>query len=455
MDISFKSNENTEKSLNEILQKSICEICFKNKSQYNCPKCNISYCSLNCYRDQVKHLNCSESFYQDQVINELKTLQIGDVEEKNKLAEILRREKEAMEDDQLSQNNNFYLNEVNTENINKVDDQELLKVYKKEALQWEPWWLDENLKKVLIKEINKIDPNMTMKNFNTDLIKNAQVINVSNASNLIYNEMLKLSYLYFIVGYVYQLKEDSIADISLNDEISFSLIQMNKQLTSLKTDDLKQCFDLAIKTLSTCSEENFFLKNNINKVFLINLLNDLIVIIKSPNILLHLLSNLYNIFQASSSKKNHVLEKTKEIENECPINYFHFNKSLNDKKHSMSLKKSRVEIISKPSSKDRIDSNDAKVLNQLEIDTKTIIKDSRLFLKKLEYYFKWICLDENYFQCTSNSTIYIENISYLKESLIKEHKEVNEKIEFFDKNLKVFRKNQSNFSINEKLIKEI
>lgn len=456
MEITLKPTEDFKDEFKADIEKSTCEICFKHKSQYTCPKCNILYCSLNCYRNQIKHLSCSEHFYQDQVINELKSCQISDIEEKNKLAEILKREKEAMEDDQFSHNSDCILNPSATENINKIDDQELLKAYKNEALKWSPWWLDDKLRKLLLKEINKTDSNAPTTNFNKNLVKNAQIVNVSNASNLIYNEILKLSYLYFFVGYIYQLNRDSTIEISLNDEITFSLLQMNRQLTGSKLTDFRNSIDLIIKTLSTCSEENFFLKKNINQTFLISLLNDLILMIKSPNILLHMLSNLYNIFQASSSKKIHELEKENEIENESPINFFHYNKQVDEKKSSTLPKKSRVEIISKSfTSRNQHSPNAENKLNQPEIDIKTTMKDSRLFLKKLEYYFKWMSLDENYSQCMLVSKKYSSEILSLKESLIKEQRDLEENETFFDKNEKIFRKKHQNLIKNDKLIEEI
>ncbi|KAJ1523997.1 hypothetical protein ONE63_010541 [Megalurothrips usitatus] len=44
--------------------------CDTNDSLYVCPRCNIPYCSLACYRN-TKHLNCSELFYKDQVLSTL------------------------------------------------------------------------------------------------------------------------------------------------------------------------------------------------------------------------------------------------------------------------------------------------------------------------------------------------------------------------------------------------
>lgn len=39
--------------------------------KYVCPKCNVLYCSVSCYRSE-NHQNCSEQFYKDSVIEELK-----------------------------------------------------------------------------------------------------------------------------------------------------------------------------------------------------------------------------------------------------------------------------------------------------------------------------------------------------------------------------------------------
>nr|CAD7411573.1 unnamed protein product [Timema cristinae] len=47
-----------------------CEICHEKPKSYVCPRCDLSYCSLTCYRSQ-QHLQCSESFYQDSVKEEL------------------------------------------------------------------------------------------------------------------------------------------------------------------------------------------------------------------------------------------------------------------------------------------------------------------------------------------------------------------------------------------------
>ena len=43
-------------------EKPTCKLCLKEEGIYTCPRCNIIYCSLQCYKCEA-HANCSESFY--------------------------------------------------------------------------------------------------------------------------------------------------------------------------------------------------------------------------------------------------------------------------------------------------------------------------------------------------------------------------------------------------------
>ncbi|KFD59046.1 hypothetical protein M514_00209 [Trichuris suis] len=53
---------------------STCKICSKStKKIYVCPRCNVQYCSLDCFRHRT-HLRCSEEFYRNCVLEELKSL---------------------------------------------------------------------------------------------------------------------------------------------------------------------------------------------------------------------------------------------------------------------------------------------------------------------------------------------------------------------------------------------
>uniref|UniRef100_A0A1I8NV43 HIT-type domain-containing protein n=1 Tax=Stomoxys calcitrans TaxID=35570 RepID=A0A1I8NV43_STOCA len=72
-----------------------CQICNKQKFKYTCPRCNINYCSLDCYKSK-DHLKCSEAFYKQCVQDELaaKAGQPENKEDMRKIYEILRRIRE-------------------------------------------------------------------------------------------------------------------------------------------------------------------------------------------------------------------------------------------------------------------------------------------------------------------------------------------------------------------------
>ncbi|XP_041971634.1 zinc finger HIT domain-containing protein 2 [Aricia agestis] len=70
-------------------ESEICGLCNKNKSKYCCPRCEVLYCSLDCYKSE-KHMQCSESFYRECVNDELASNEVDD-EAKQKMVEILKR----------------------------------------------------------------------------------------------------------------------------------------------------------------------------------------------------------------------------------------------------------------------------------------------------------------------------------------------------------------------------
>ncbi|XP_051540347.1 uncharacterized protein LOC127432885 [Myxocyprinus asiaticus] len=67
-----------------------CGLCLCKPSCYTCPRCNIPYCGLTCYRSP-DHSGCSEEFYKESVLLELKSQGVTDEEGKSKMQEILLR----------------------------------------------------------------------------------------------------------------------------------------------------------------------------------------------------------------------------------------------------------------------------------------------------------------------------------------------------------------------------
>ncbi|XP_059607902.1 zinc finger HIT domain-containing protein 2 [Phlebotomus argentipes] len=69
-----------------------CQLCWKAKAKYSCPKCNIFYCSVPCYQSQA-HLQCSENFYKECIEEEMATAGNSKrmSESSRKMYEILQR----------------------------------------------------------------------------------------------------------------------------------------------------------------------------------------------------------------------------------------------------------------------------------------------------------------------------------------------------------------------------
>uniref|UniRef100_A0A8C6T0T1 Zinc finger, HIT-type containing 2 n=1 Tax=Neogobius melanostomus TaxID=47308 RepID=A0A8C6T0T1_9GOBI len=68
--------------------RSVCMLCTSKPSLYTCPRCNVPYCSLNCYKSP-EHSICSEDFYKESVLQEIKGMGKTEAEGKKKMQEIL------------------------------------------------------------------------------------------------------------------------------------------------------------------------------------------------------------------------------------------------------------------------------------------------------------------------------------------------------------------------------
>ncbi|KAK7092780.1 zinc finger HIT domain-containing protein 2-like isoform X1 [Littorina saxatilis] len=135
----------------------ICSVCVEKESRYTCPRCNIRYCSLPCYKHK-KHEGCSESFYKDWVMDEMKE-HTASPEEKQKVLEMLAREHEQQEEDLDDADDD---NPSLAERMEDLDlDKDAAEVWKRLTAQekeefaqmmkdgrlanlvsiWTPWWM--------------------------------------------------------------------------------------------------------------------------------------------------------------------------------------------------------------------------------------------------------------------------------------------------------------------------
>lgn len=75
---------------------AICMLCKSKPSFYTCPRCNLHYCGLTCYRSP-DHSVCSEEFYKESVLQELRNMGKTESDGKKKMQEILLGLKEKAE----------------------------------------------------------------------------------------------------------------------------------------------------------------------------------------------------------------------------------------------------------------------------------------------------------------------------------------------------------------------
>ncbi|KAF7292820.1 hypothetical protein MIND_01180900 [Mycena indigotica] len=88
-----------------------CALCKRQFSKYNCPTCNVPYCSLACFRSQA-HSQCSETFYKKELEDGIRGQPSKTAQERQQMLELLKRfeeesaEQEGLEedyDDEVSQ----------------------------------------------------------------------------------------------------------------------------------------------------------------------------------------------------------------------------------------------------------------------------------------------------------------------------------------------------------------
>ena len=67
----------------------VCLVCQKQFSQYTCPRCNVRYCSLPCYKSHSAR--CCESFNRDNVLSEMRNASVANPETKKRMMETLKK----------------------------------------------------------------------------------------------------------------------------------------------------------------------------------------------------------------------------------------------------------------------------------------------------------------------------------------------------------------------------
>ena len=321
-----------EASSGLLKKKRKCDICEKSEASYTCPKCNIAYCTLNCYRDPVKHLRCSESFYHDQVMSELKQIRIGsgadqaaDYDIKNKMARILTKEAKCMEgeafptplsdaiDDGEDDDDGDDGDEeamISGADIKNIDEKDLVRAYETELSTWKPWW--RHKEPIVLEDHAPLPPR-----YNAKLLANASGVDVSRASEFMAHDLLQLAYIYVLVANIYQLNENDFDDPISNKssasesvdnellrEVTSSVLQLDALVKTQRGGEaprstLAARLEYVVRTLLDDSTTHF-LRDYIDQSFLVDSLADVL------DLAAHTPKRLFAIFSKVNSTHNTV-----------------------------------------------------------------------------------------------------------------------------------------------------
>ncbi|XP_040266335.1 zinc finger HIT domain-containing protein 2 [Bufo bufo] len=116
---------------------AVCALCLSAPAKYTCPRCNVPYCSLPCYKG-ARHSDCSELFYRDSVLQALGAEEPGSRGRKQveEMLLKLREEEEQQEEEEESslwsslscQEKEHFSNLIKSGHIASL------------VPQWRPWW---------------------------------------------------------------------------------------------------------------------------------------------------------------------------------------------------------------------------------------------------------------------------------------------------------------------------
>ncbi|CAG8752223.1 19890_t:CDS:2, partial [Racocetra persica] len=179
--------------MDEVEIPQFCGICKREASKYTCPRCNLKYCSLNCYKHET-HSECTETFYKDKIMDEIKSQRVNE-DDKKKMIDMLRRFEQEDYDDITDRFNGLDIDSADIETIwDKLTPQERAEFQQKfidgkpenflelidELPLWKPWWEHSGSDKIV--EILPQDRDETQlseysqKKFNDNLSQRPQIL---------------------------------------------------------------------------------------------------------------------------------------------------------------------------------------------------------------------------------------------------------------------------------------
>lgn len=311
---------------------SPCKICLKEAQKYTCPRCNIVYCSVVCYQSK-KHSSCSEAFYKEWVLDELKD-STNSSEDREKVMKMLARDLEERGEDDITgdEEDDSVEDEDIAERLDGLDlDNDVSTVWSRltskekeefaRMLQdgrlaklieiWTPWWkVGANHK--LVKDDNKdMDERTTVPDIESDIPDiNALLKNSKPSSNC------RFDVLNILVSYVFmaRLHNGGHAECpvdSLQDLLDVCIVfEKSHSCTSVG-----EAVQLALDSITKKMKDSERYGNHFN----ISLLKDLKILVSGPGknssltFMAAALSDIFRLLKnAQSILKRELRDKVRE-----------------------------------------------------------------------------------------------------------------------------------------------
>lgn len=294
---------------------SVCSICKNQLNQYICPKCNVHYCSLNCYKVHSK--DCTNLFYQERIVENLKIPNTKESLKVETLEMLKNIEKEKIETNLDEKDIQLLSNLDLSKDISLNDLPENLQKDFKDSLKdgristwlkiWIPWWVD-NPKIIEI----KIDEKQTKIPSFSELSRNKEP-----------NIALTYGLVDMIYAYCYTERITNGEALSMIDESKKIILILSGTLGNKEF--YKNIEHSISKSLENSRNHEIF--DSIE--FSLSIINDVILILTSKDFTIKSLSNLelifnkdklvekkiifYKSFVDSYHDKLYILEEMKEI----------------------------------------------------------------------------------------------------------------------------------------------
>ncbi|XP_044261411.1 zinc finger HIT domain-containing protein 2 [Tribolium madens] len=307
----------------ELDETNTCEFCSNALAKYTCPKCKSKYCTLVCYQSE-KHLQCSEEFYKDCIVEEL--AQEDNEEGKKKMLEILKRSH--LEEDDLDSDDDEFadiavrlagvdLDDADQvwEKLTKDEKQEFVAFLKSEDVtklipSWEPWWSHKS------PNVEEVESCQQYKSKCPQLIKirNFREISKKDPADCVKYNLINILAAYAFATRYFNGEYHDFAKEVISCIVTISL--------SLKTNQNFDDFESAVKSVEfECINSDWIVADGENFKLL---RDDLSKILEGPNeternfYVLCALSDLHQLLNSAGVKKTEKKSSfSKSFPNDC------------------------------------------------------------------------------------------------------------------------------------------